>query len=112
MRKCCCILFCEVSHNKSATNFVVIYNYFCILLGCQLVWESYKLDPYVQKFAEQVFNFEEKVEDLLEVDDQISNEVRMIDTCQYNFGTFSEIISKLITSHFIMDPLVVTLLCW
>lgn len=29
-----------------------------------LVWESYKLDPYVQKLAEAVFNFQEKVQDL------------------------------------------------
>jgi len=58
------------------------------------VWESYKLDPYVQKFAEQVFNFEEKVEDLLEMDDQISNEVRCLDTCQYNFNIFTEIIGS------------------
>jgi len=27
----------------------------------QLVWESYKLDPYVQRLAEAVFNFQEKV---------------------------------------------------
>ena len=29
-----------------------------------LVWESYKLDPYVQKLAEAVFNFQEKVQEL------------------------------------------------
>ena len=29
--------------------------------GGALVWESYKLDPYVQKFAENVFNYQEKV---------------------------------------------------
>ena len=29
--------------------------------GIGLVWESYKLDPYVQKLAESVFNFQEKV---------------------------------------------------
>lgn len=29
--------------------------------GIGLVWESYKLDPYVQKLAEAVFNFQEKV---------------------------------------------------
>lgn len=29
-----------------------------------LVWESYKLDPYVQKLAEAVFNFQEKVQDV------------------------------------------------
>ena len=27
-----------------------------------LVWESYKLDPYVQKLAEAVFNYQEKVQ--------------------------------------------------
>lgn len=29
--------------------------------GVTLVWESYKLDPYVQRLAETVFNFQEKV---------------------------------------------------
>ena len=29
-----------------------------------LVWESYKLDPYVQKLAEAVFNFQEKVQEV------------------------------------------------
>lgn len=29
--------------------------------GITLVWESYKLDPYVQRLAETVFNFQEKV---------------------------------------------------
>ena len=31
------------------------------LQGCALVWESYKLDPYVQRLADTVFNFQEKV---------------------------------------------------
>lgn len=31
------------------------------LQGIGLVWESYKLDPYVQRLAESVFNFQEKV---------------------------------------------------
>ena len=29
--------------------------------GCNLTWESYKLDHYVQKFSTMVFNFHEKV---------------------------------------------------
>ena len=32
-----------------------------ILEGVALSWESYKLDPYVQKFAEVIFVFQEKV---------------------------------------------------
>ena len=33
----------------------------CVWQGMVLVWESYKLDPYVQKLAEAVLNFQEKV---------------------------------------------------
>jgi len=29
--------------------------------GVSLVWESYKLDPYVQRLADTDFNFQEKV---------------------------------------------------
>ena len=36
-------------------------NVLLCLQGMVLVWESYKLDPYVQKLAEAVFNFQEKV---------------------------------------------------
>ena len=58
---------------------------FCIdfFQGVQLVWESYKLDPYVQKLAEAVFNFQEKVDDLLVAEEQIDVEVRALDTCAY-----------------------------
>lgn len=65
-----------------------------IYTGTHMVWESYKLDPYVQRFAEQVFQFSEKVEDLMDVDDKISLEVRSLDTCQYNHQTFADIIGK------------------
>ena len=44
--------------------------------GTQLVWESYKLDPYVQRFAESTFNFQEMVDDLLVVQDQIDMDIR------------------------------------
>ena len=29
--------------------------------GCQLMWESYKLEPFVQKFSDMIFNFQERV---------------------------------------------------
>ena len=32
-----------------------------MLQGIALVWESYKLDPYVQKLADGVLNLQEKV---------------------------------------------------
>ena len=51
--------------------------------GNQLVWESYKLDPYVQKFAEVVSTFQERVDDLLVAEEQIEVEVKALDTCVY-----------------------------
>ncbi|XP_022096690.1 cytoplasmic dynein 1 heavy chain 1-like isoform X2 [Acanthaster planci] len=63
--------------------------------GVGLVWESYKLDPYVQKLAEAVFNFQEKVDDLLLVEEKIDNEVRSLDHCDYNANIFAEILSHI-----------------
>lgn len=57
------------------------------------MWESYKLDPFVQRFADSVFGFQEKVDDLISIDDLIANEVRSLETCSYNHQVFTEIIS-------------------
>lgn len=46
--------------------------------GIGLVWESYKLDPYVQKLAELVTLFQEKVDDLLVLEEQIDIDVRFV----------------------------------
>ena len=45
------------------------------LPGIALVWESYKLDPYVQKLAEGVLNLQEKVDDLMAIEERIDVEV-------------------------------------
>ena len=57
-----------------------------ILQGNQLVWESYKLDPYVQKFADVVSTFQERVDDLLVAEEQIEVEVKALDTCVYGYS--------------------------
>ncbi|PNJ26279.1 DYNC1H1 isoform 3 [Pongo abelii] len=62
--------------------------------GIALVWESYKLDPYVQRLAETVFNFQEKVDDLLIIEEKIDLEVRSLETCMYDHKTFSEILNR------------------
>ena len=59
------------------------FNLFGTSQGNQLVWESYKLDPYVQKFAEVVSTFQERVDDLLVAEEQIEVEVKALDTCVY-----------------------------
>ncbi|XP_050667850.1 dynein heavy chain, cytoplasmic isoform X2 [Leptidea sinapis] len=63
--------------------------------GMALVWESYKLDPYVQKLSEVVLMFQEKVEDLLSVEEQISVDVRSLETCQYAAQSLAEILNRL-----------------
>ncbi len=60
-----------------------------------LVWESYKLDPYVQRLAEMVVTFQEKVDDLLVVDEEINVDVRSLESCPYATNAFSEILGKI-----------------
>ena len=33
--------------------------------GCGMAWNSYKLENFVQKFSDRIFNFQEKMDDLL-----------------------------------------------
>jgi dynein heavy chain 1 len=63
--------------------------------GIHLVWESYKLDPYVQRLAESVFNFQEKVDDLLAIEELIDLEVCSLETCAYSQQVFEEILSHI-----------------
>ncbi|CAM9594499.1 unnamed protein product [Lampetra planeri] len=62
--------------------------------GIGLVWESYKLDPYVQRLAETILNFQEKVDDLLIIEEKIDLEVRSLETCVHEHRTFLEILSR------------------
>jgi dynein heavy chain 1 len=63
--------------------------------GIGLVWESYKLDPYVQRLAEMVVTFQERVDDLITVDEEIAIDVRSLDTCAFNPSSFKEILTKI-----------------
>ena len=63
--------------------------------GVQLVWDSYKLDPYVQKLAETIFLFQERVDDLVAVEEQIDFEVKSLDSCHYSRATFAEVLSRI-----------------
>ena len=63
--------------------------------GVGLVWESYKLDPYVQRLADCVVTFQEKVDDLLIVDEEIDIDVRSLETCAYSANNFKDILAKI-----------------
>lgn len=63
--------------------------------GIALVWESYKLDQYVQRLSDVVVSFQERVEDLLVVEEQLDVDVRSLETCPYSANTFADILSKI-----------------
>lgn len=63
--------------------------------GAALVWESYKLDPYVNKFAETIGNFQEKMEDLLLLDEQIAVQLKALDTTRYSATTIKQIMETI-----------------
>ena len=66
-----------------------------ILDGSAMVWESYKRDSYVQRLGEAVSNFQEKVDELLDIVDQIDLEVKAIESCSYSSTTLAEILNKI-----------------
>jgi hypothetical protein len=63
--------------------------------GCGLVWESYKLEGFVQKFSDTIFNFQEKVDDVLSYTDKIDGLVCSMETCEYKTKTFKVILEQI-----------------
>lgn len=63
--------------------------------GVNMVWESYKRDSYVHRLGESVLNFQEKVDELLDIVEQIDAEVKSIENCSYSASTFNEILSRI-----------------
>ena len=62
--------------------------------GCGVAWDSYKLENFVQKFSDCIFNFQEKVDDVLSYTDKIDDLVCSLETCEYKVVTFREILEK------------------
>ena len=63
--------------------------------GCGLSWESYKLENFVQKFSDCIFNFQEKVDDVLSYTDKIDMLVSSLETCEYRSPTFKDLLDKI-----------------
>jgi dynein heavy chain 1 len=63
--------------------------------GCQLLWESYKLEGFVQKFSECIFSFQERVDEVLLYSHQIDELVGSLETCEYRQPKFREVLDKL-----------------
>ncbi|CAH8499852.1 unnamed protein product [Heterobilharzia americana] len=63
--------------------------------GISLVWESYRLGLFVQRLAETVLQFQEKVDDLLVTTREIDQEVKALETCNFSKSVFEEILGKI-----------------
>ena len=62
--------------------------------GAELVWDSYKLESYTQRFQDHVFTYQEKVDDLICLDDTITREVRQLSDCAFDAASFKQILER------------------
>ena len=53
------------------------------------------MDPYVQRLAEAVLNFQEKVDDLLAIEEEIDVEIKSLETCNFAYASFDEILGRI-----------------
>jgi len=60
-----------------------------------LVWDSYKLESSVQKFADAIYSFREKVDELVAVETNIEQQLKELDTCLYEEAKFAAILSTI-----------------
>ena len=60
-----------------------------------LVWDSYKLESSVQKFSDSIYNFREKVDELVSVETTIEQQLKELDNCSYNESKFAEILYEI-----------------
>ena len=62
--------------------------------GAELVWDSYKLESYTQRFQDCVFTYQEKVDDLICLDDTIAREVKQLAECPFDAASFKHILER------------------
>ncbi len=66
-----------------------------IMEMASLVWDSYKLESSVQKFADAIYSFREKVDELVAVETNIEQQLKELDTCLYEEAKFAAILSTI-----------------
>lgn len=66
-----------------------------IMEGMGLVWDSYKVENYVQSFSKIIYNFEDQVDELLAITEKVEMLVESLNSCVYSHATFSEILTKI-----------------
>jgi dynein heavy chain 1 len=63
--------------------------------GITLVWDSYKVENYVQGFSKVIYNFEDQVDELLAITEKVEILVESLSSCAYSHVTLSEILTKI-----------------
>ena len=63
--------------------------------GANYVWESYRLEPFVHKFSEAIYTFQERVDELIAVENLIDLELKALDSCSYKQQAFQDILGKI-----------------
>lgn len=66
-----------------------------ILDMSSLVWDSYKLESSVQKFSDSIYNFREKVDELISVETTIDQQLKELDSCPYDETKFAEVLYEI-----------------
>ena len=63
--------------------------------GITLRWESYRLQQFVKDLAEEVFTFQDKVDELLAYNVELTKHVESLESCKLDRGEFTEILEKI-----------------
>ncbi|CAF3632269.1 unnamed protein product, partial [Adineta steineri] len=61
-----------------------------IVEGTKLTWESYKLEPYVQRCIEAFTRYNENVDEILRLDNLMFTHINELDICPYEIDMFAE----------------------
>lgn len=86
----------KLSGNESVRPLVASYHKAIqtrIAEGVTLRWESYRLENFVQSLAEEVFSFQEKVDDLLTYNDKASKLIQSLEKAALTKAALSEILN-------------------
>ena len=63
--------------------------------GVNIVWESYKLEAFVLSFSDNIFKFQERVDDVLLYTTQIDTLIASLETCEYRAAVFKDVLEQI-----------------